>query len=210
MQTRAEIFNIEILVVSSLGPDATAVIAPTSSIPMGEIQLGHFAKGHGEYYLCVEGDFQSDEQGIEDIDHQLLENRPEEEQEPQKSQKSENPSKSHEYELQTYQCERTVKFEVQIRFVPSITLLTNNLIRSGNNSQHMVSMEIFPTELTDMIIKMAVYSSGLFDPNHIFVCIPKSTMLIGFFATVSRNWLTGFHGYIFHRQNSATKVCQTN
>ena len=53
LQTRAEIFNIEILVVSSLGPDATAVIAPTSSIPMGQIQLGHFAKGHGEYYLCV-------------------------------------------------------------------------------------------------------------------------------------------------------------
>ena len=94
LQTVAEIFNIEILVVSSLGPDAAAVIAPTSSIPMGQIQLGHFAKGHGEHYLCVEGDFQSDEQGIEDIDHQLLENRPEEEQEPQKSQKSENFSKT--------------------------------------------------------------------------------------------------------------------
>ena len=167
LQTVGEIFNIEILVVSSLGPDETAVIAPTSSIPMGQIQLGHFAKGHGEYYLCVEGDFQSDEQGIEDIDHQLLESRPEEEQEPQKSQKSENSSKSHEYELQTYQCERIVKIEVQIRFVPSSGLITNNLIRSGNNSQHMVSMEIVPTELTDMIIKMAVLSSGLSDPNHI-------------------------------------------
>ena len=40
--------------------------------------------------MCVQGDFQSDEQSIEDIDHQLLENCPEEEQEPQKSQKSEN------------------------------------------------------------------------------------------------------------------------
>jgi len=60
-----------------------------------------------------------------------------------------------------------VKIEVQIRFVPSSGLITNNLIRSGNNSQHMVSMEIVPTELTDMIIKMAVLSSGLSDPNHI-------------------------------------------
>ena len=167
LQAVAEIFNIDILVVSSLGPDATAVIAPTSSIPMAQIRLGHFAEGHGEHYVCVEGDFQSDEQGIEDIDHQLLENRPEEEQEPQKSQKSENSSKTHEYKLQNYQCERTVKSEVQIRFVPSSTLITNNLIRSGNNSQNIVSMEILPRELIDMIIKMEVYSSGLSGPNHI-------------------------------------------
>ena len=94
LQAAAEIFNIEIISVSSLGPDATAVIAPTSTIPMAQIQLGHFAEGRGEHYMCVEGDFQSDEQGIEDVDHQLLENRPEEEQEPQKSQKSENSSKT--------------------------------------------------------------------------------------------------------------------
>ena len=42
LQVAAEIFNIEILVVSSLGPDATAVIALTSTIPMAQIQLGHF------------------------------------------------------------------------------------------------------------------------------------------------------------------------
>ena len=147
LQAAAEIFNIEILVVSSLGPDATAVIAPTSTIPMAQIQLGHFAEGHREHYACLEGDFQSDEQGIGDIDHQLLENRPEDEQEPQKSQKSANSSKTHEYELQNYQCERTVKSEVQIRFVPSSTLITNNLMRSGNNSQHIVSMESFQQSL---------------------------------------------------------------
>ena len=77
----AEIFNIEILIVSSLGPDATAVITPTSTIPMAQIKLGYFAEGDGEHYVCVEGDFHSDEQSIEDIDNQLLENRPEEEQE---------------------------------------------------------------------------------------------------------------------------------
>ena len=56
LQVAAETFNIEILVVSSLGPHATAVIA----------QLGHFAEGDGEHYVCV-GDFQSDEQSIEEI-----------------------------------------------------------------------------------------------------------------------------------------------
>ena len=167
LQAAAEIFNLEILVVQSLGPDTTAVNAPTFTILMAQIQLGHFAEGHGEHYVCVEGDFQSDKQGIEDINHQLLKNCPEEEQEPQKSQKSENSSKTHEYELQNYQCERTVKSEVQIRFVPSSTLITNNLMRSGNNSQHIVSMEILPTELIDIIIKMAVYSSDLSMPNHI-------------------------------------------
>jgi len=73
LQAAAEIFNIEIFVVSSLGPDATADIAEKSIIPMAQIQLGHFAEGDGEHYVCVGGDFQSDEQSIEDIDHQLLE-----------------------------------------------------------------------------------------------------------------------------------------
>ena len=101
---------------------------------MAQIQLGHFAEGDGEHYVCVEGDFQSDEQSIEDIDNQLLENRPEEEQEQQKSQKSEKSSKTHAYELQNYQCESSVNSEVQIRFVPKSTLIRNNLMRSVNNS----------------------------------------------------------------------------
>ena len=129
---------------------------------MAQIQLGHFTEGDGEHYVCVDWDFQSDEQSIEDIDHQLLQNRPEEEQEPQKSQKSETSSETHEYGLQNYQCESTMNSEVQIRFVPNSTLIyTHNLMRRGNNSQHVVSLEILPTKLTDMIIKMAVYSSGL-------------------------------------------------
>ena len=49
LQAAAEIFNIEILVVSSLGPDETAVIAPTCTIPMAQIQLGHFAEGDSEH-----------------------------------------------------------------------------------------------------------------------------------------------------------------
>ena len=52
LQAAAEIFNIEILVVSSVGPDATAVIIPTSTIPMAQIQLGHFAEGDREHYMC--------------------------------------------------------------------------------------------------------------------------------------------------------------
>ena len=188
----AEIFNIEILVVSSLGPDATAVIAPTSTIPMAH--FGHFAKGNGEHYVCVKGDFQSDKQSTE---YQLLENRSEEGKEQQKSQKSENSSKTQEYELQNCQCEGTANSEAQIHFVPNSTLIRNNLLQSGNNSQHnfIVSMEILPSELIDMIIKMAVYSSGLSLPN--YICHVYN-QICNVFATASRNCATGFHGHIFH------------
>ena len=51
----AGIFNIKILVLSSIGPDVTMVISPTTSILMARIQLDQFVEGVGEHYLCVEG-----------------------------------------------------------------------------------------------------------------------------------------------------------
>ena len=163
MQAAAKIFNIEIFVVSSLGPDATADIAKKSIIPMAQIQLGHFAEGDGDHYVCVGGDFQSDEQSIEDIDHQLLENRPEEEQEPQKSQKLKNARVwTAKLPIREYSEQWSTN-----SFCPNSTLIRNNLMRSVNNSHDVVLMEILPIELIDMIIKMAVYSSGLSWPNHV-------------------------------------------
>ena len=38
-----------------MGPDATAVISPASSIPTARGQLGHYAENHGEHYICVDG-----------------------------------------------------------------------------------------------------------------------------------------------------------
>ena len=55
LQAAADLYNIEIVVVSTLGPDATAVISPSSSIPTARVQLGHYAENHGEHYICVEG-----------------------------------------------------------------------------------------------------------------------------------------------------------
>ena len=45
LQATADIFNIEILVLSSLCPEATTIISPTASIPIARIQLTHFAEG---------------------------------------------------------------------------------------------------------------------------------------------------------------------
>ena len=55
LQAAADLYNIEIVVVSTLGPDATAVISPSSSIPTARVQLGHYAENHGEHYICVDG-----------------------------------------------------------------------------------------------------------------------------------------------------------
>ena len=55
LKVAANLYNIEIVVVSTLGPDATAVISPSSSIPTATVQLGNYADNHGEHYICVDG-----------------------------------------------------------------------------------------------------------------------------------------------------------
>ena len=52
LQAAADLYNIEFLVVSSLGHNATTLISPSVSIP---VQLGIYAEQHGEHYICVEG-----------------------------------------------------------------------------------------------------------------------------------------------------------
>ena len=55
LQAAADLYNIEIVAISTLGPDATAVISPSSSIHTARVQLGHYAENHGEHYICVDG-----------------------------------------------------------------------------------------------------------------------------------------------------------
>ena len=55
LQAAADLYNIEVLVVSTLGHNATTLISPFPSIPYTRVQLGHYAEQHGEHYICVEG-----------------------------------------------------------------------------------------------------------------------------------------------------------
>ena len=57
LQAAADLYNIAIVVVSTLGPDVTAVISPSSSIPTAtaRLQLGHYAENRGGHYICVDG-----------------------------------------------------------------------------------------------------------------------------------------------------------
>lgn len=55
LQVAADLYNIEVLVVSTLGHNAITLISPSASILYARVQLGHYAEQHGEHYICVEG-----------------------------------------------------------------------------------------------------------------------------------------------------------
>ncbi|KAL9960366.1 hypothetical protein ACROYT_G033814 [Oculina patagonica] len=125
LQAAADIFNIEIVVVSSLGPDATVVISPTSSIPVATIQLGHFAEGDGEHYVCVEG-----EEEQEDL---------EESREFSRQYESSNASVEQEQGQSVFNTDNNV----QVRFVSDSMLVMNNLNdNNSNNSQEVTGITI--------------------------------------------------------------------
>lgn len=49
----AELFNVNIVILSSLGQNANTVTSPSSGASFGTIYLGHLAEGEGEHYLCL-------------------------------------------------------------------------------------------------------------------------------------------------------------
>ena len=73
LQAAADLYNIEIVVVSTLGIDAAVMISPSSSIPTARVQLGHYAENHGEHYICVDGRVLSSEEGQEERTEEKVE-----------------------------------------------------------------------------------------------------------------------------------------
>ena len=78
----ANISNIEIEVVSTLGNDDQVSINPENSNPLGRITLGHFAEGLGDHYVCLQREItENDEiqqQDLDDIVDNIVENNAEE------------------------------------------------------------------------------------------------------------------------------------
>ena len=65
----ANIFNIEIEIVSTLGNDGRVSINPENSNPLGRITLGHFAEGQGDHYVCLQKEIaEDDETQQQDLD----------------------------------------------------------------------------------------------------------------------------------------------
>ena len=53
LQAAADVFNIQIVIYSTLGTMATQTISPMNSSPTVTFYLGHFAEGAGEHYVCL-------------------------------------------------------------------------------------------------------------------------------------------------------------
>ena len=56
LQASADLFNFQFIVISSLGPAATAVISPMDSLPLCSFHIDHFAEGDGEHYTGLQND----------------------------------------------------------------------------------------------------------------------------------------------------------
>lgn len=53
LQAAADVFNIQIVIYSTLGKMATQRISPMNSSPTATFYLGHFAEGAEEHYVCL-------------------------------------------------------------------------------------------------------------------------------------------------------------
>ena len=77
----ANIFNIEIEIVSRLGDDAQVSISSANSNPLRRITLGHLAEGQGDHYVCLQREIADDDEtkkkDSEDIADNIVENNAE-------------------------------------------------------------------------------------------------------------------------------------
>ena len=78
----ANIFNIEIEIVSTLGNDGRVSINPENSNPLGRITLGYFAEDQGDHHMCLQREIAEDDetqqQDLDDMADNFVENNAEE------------------------------------------------------------------------------------------------------------------------------------
>ena len=53
LQAVANLYNVELVIISTLGPDARTVISPEFSTPFATLVLGHFAEDKGIHYVSL-------------------------------------------------------------------------------------------------------------------------------------------------------------
>lgn len=64
LRAMANLFNIQITVVSTIGADGLVNISPSTEQPIGRITLGHFAEGDGDHYVLL-NNIERDEDNID-------------------------------------------------------------------------------------------------------------------------------------------------
>ena len=160
LQAVVDLYNIEIVVVSTLGPDATVVISPSFSTPTARVQLGHYAENHGEHYICVEG--------------RVL---PSEEEQEQRTEETAECNRSNSGDLNTLSTQEEYVEEEQEVLEPDqshVQIPIHNNTSNSNNTVGMVSIDDATSpidrllnETLEKIIVEALLSSSFSWPNHI-------------------------------------------
>ena len=71
LQAASNIFSLQVTVHSSLGVEANTVISPFTEVGVSNFNLGHFEKGQGEHYMCLE----VEENAAENYSNEMQENQ---------------------------------------------------------------------------------------------------------------------------------------
>ena len=165
LQAAADLYNIEIVVVSTLGPDATSVISPSSSIPTARIQLGHYAENHGEHDICVDGRVLLQEEQdkkangeVEEVEDDEQKERAEEEVEDDGADLlSTQEDNTH---GQYMGKEREVLEHDQHYIQIPIHFVENETIEMSSTNDGTTPIERLPNEILEKILSEALLSSG--------------------------------------------------
>ena len=73
LQAIANLFNVQLVIYSTLGTLATQTITPVNGCPIATFYLGHFAEGAGEHYVCLVDDRQETSAANElNVSHSLM------------------------------------------------------------------------------------------------------------------------------------------
>ena len=144
---------------------AATVITPISSHPTARLLLGHFAEGAGEHYVCPDEDsLLTERTGIES--HQVQEKCIEEEQH--------NAEPTDPCQVDAPGIDGDTNFEEQSPVSPKYAddNLTDNETEENKNQEDgddvkYMSLDLLPNEVLEMIITIAISSSGFSWPNHI-------------------------------------------
>lgn len=54
LQAFANMFNVKVIIISSLGPEGKVIILPWNSDPIAQVTLGHYAEDQGTHYVCLQ------------------------------------------------------------------------------------------------------------------------------------------------------------
>ena len=70
LQAVANLYLVELVIISSLGLEARTVISPQNHEPMAQFLLAHFAKDQGIHSVCLATDNENDQYDEEENEFQ--------------------------------------------------------------------------------------------------------------------------------------------